>query len=140
MNPDLSPIVQSLNHLVAALQKGWLDYVATFAVGLTFLVLIWYTYETYRLRKAAQKQTAETTKLLGEAQRQNEVSVMPMLAVISEKLSPTEKRQIVLVNIGSGPAFNVSIDRHKWENRELRIVIQNNILTPGQKYSLEFRY
>lgn len=56
-------------------QKGPWDYIATVAVVLTLIVLIWYTIETYKLRKAAQAQTTETANLLNEAQRQNETSL-----------------------------------------------------------------
>jgi hypothetical protein len=61
--------------LVAAHQKGTWDYVSTVAVVLTLIVLVWYTLETYKLRKAAQDQTAESGDLLREAQRQNETSL-----------------------------------------------------------------
>ena len=75
MNPDFSPIVRALEHLAAIQQKGPWDYASTIAVILTLGVLIWYTVETYRLRRAAQQQTTETGKLLNEAQRQNEATI-----------------------------------------------------------------
>jgi hypothetical protein len=75
MNPNLDAIASRLDRLVALQQKGPWDYIATIAVVLTLVVLIWYTIETYKLRKAAQTQTTETEKLLTEAQRQNETSL-----------------------------------------------------------------
>jgi len=106
-----------------------------------------YTYETYKLRQAAQEQTratgdllteaqrqnatslslvrqaqqqnAVTANLLKEAQRQNEVAVMPILAVLvvspkqitsSEALYGDTRPKLALRNVGTGPAFNVSID------------------------------
>lgn len=75
MNPDLNKIAHALDRLVALQQKGPWDYVATIAVVLTLIVLIWYTVETYKLRRAAQAQTTETANLLKEAQRQNETSL-----------------------------------------------------------------
>lgn len=110
MNTDLTSIAQALNRLILAQQKGLWDYLNTGAVLLTLAVLIWYTIETYKLRKAAQEQTQETGKLLKEAhlqneataklvseaghqnevaaslwreaQRQNEFSVMPLLGIL----------------------------------------------------------
>ena len=75
MDPNLNAIASSLDRLVMLQQKGPWDHVATVAVVLTLAVLIWYTIETYKLRKAAQAQTSETANLLNEAQRQNETSL-----------------------------------------------------------------
>ncbi len=75
MNSNLNGIASSLERLVALQQKGPWDYIATVAVVLTLIVLVWYTVETYRLRKAAQAQITETAKLLTEAQRQNDTSL-----------------------------------------------------------------
>jgi hypothetical protein len=75
MNPDLNPIVRALDRLIEAQQRSPWEYVGTIAVVLTLGVLIWYTIETYKLRKAAQAQSSESAKLLGEAQRQNETSL-----------------------------------------------------------------
>jgi len=75
MNTDFTPIVRALEHLAATQQKEVWDYIATIAVVLTLFVLIFYTRETYRLRKAAEQQTSETGKLLEEAHRQNEATI-----------------------------------------------------------------
>jgi hypothetical protein len=75
MNPDLNAIVRALDRLVVAQQRSPWEYIGTIAVVLTLVVLIWYTIETYKLRKAAQVQTSETAKLFVEAQRQNETSL-----------------------------------------------------------------
>jgi hypothetical protein len=110
MNADLNAIANAPERLILTQQKGPWDYVSTIAVVLTLAVLIWYTIETSRLRRAAQDQTRETGRLLQEAhqqneatsklvseacrqnevtaslwmeaQRQNEFSVMPQLAII----------------------------------------------------------
>jgi len=189
VNPDLHPIVQSLNRLVAAQQKGPWDYVSTVAVVLTLLVLIWYTYETYRLRKAAQDQTARTASLLSEAQRQNEtslnlvgaaqrqnevsasllkeaqrqteatarlvreaqrqneVSVMPIMAILvvspgqlrpSDIAYGSDKNSLVLRNVGTGPAFNVSIDKYLAGGKELQVHHGTHMLSPGENRLLSF--
>jgi len=154
MNPDLTSITHALDRLVAVLHKGTWDYISTFAIVLTLIVLIWYTIETYKLRTAAQEQTKETgnllkeaqrqnevtAQLLKEAQRQNEVSVMPGLAVINEPPSDGDKGRIVLTNVGSGPAFNLSIDRHEWESGDLLIEHDGNIMTAGQTNELRFHF
>ena len=87
----------------------------------TLLVLIWYTLETTRLRRSAQEQTTVTSRLLREAQRQNEQSMLPIVALSLQlrpvdegRLAQTEwagaqRRFLVLRNVGNGPAFNVAI-------------------------------
>ena len=75
MNPDLNSIARALERLIMAKQKGPWDYINTLAVVLTLAVLIWYTIETYKLRRDAQEQTHETGKLLQEAHRQNEATL-----------------------------------------------------------------
>ena len=126
MNPDLAPITDALNRLVAALHKGTWDYISTIAIVVTLVVLIWYTCETYRLRKAAQ--------------RQNEISVMPMLAVVNESSPDRSSREAVLKSVGSGPAFNLSIDRRQFGNGELLIEHDGNVMTAGQVNELRFQF
>ena len=74
VNPDLHSIARALDKLVAIHERTAWDRASTIAVLLTLIVLIWYTIETFRLRKAAQAQTEETGKLLKEAQRQGDTS------------------------------------------------------------------
>ena len=152
MKTELESIARALERLAAAQQKGPWDYVQVIAVLLTLGVLIWYTVETYRLRKVAQDQTAATAQLLQEAQRQNEVSanllqeaqrrnemaVMPILAIAIESRPGGDKMQISLVNIGSGPAFNLSIDHIEWDNRKLQIEHESNVLRPTHSNELVF--
>jgi len=59
MNPNLNSIARAPDRLVAATQRTAWDHVNTIAVVLTLTVLIWYTIETSKLRKAAQSQTEE---------------------------------------------------------------------------------
>ena len=152
MNPDLSSIVKALDRLTAVHQKSAWDYASTIVIGLTLLVLIWYTVETYKLRLATQRQTDATGKLLAEAQkqndvasqllkeahRQNEIAVMPIFAVYIETSSDGFQRQIVLENVGLGPAFNLSIDSPKWDNNILAIKPSHNVMTPKQTETLSF--
>ena len=65
----LDSIVRALDRLAAAQQKGIWEHAYIVIMLLTLLVLIWYTVETQRLRKAGQAQTAKTADLLREAQR-----------------------------------------------------------------------
>lgn len=154
MNADLNSIVNALDRLAAAQQKGVLDYVHIIIVVLTLCMLTWYTIETYWLRKAGQDHIAETSRLINEAQkqnevsarqlreaqRQNEVSVMPILAVAVESVHDVDTVRIVLLNVGSGPAFNLSIDRLEWDNRRLKIQHGGSVLRPGQVNELLFYF
>lgn len=154
MPKELNAITGALDRLTAALQKGPLDYIHIATVLLTFGVLIWYTMETYRLRRAGQAQTVESAKLfkeaqrqnevsvslLGEAQRRNEVSVMPILAVAVEPVPDRDVIEIALVNVGLGPAFNVSIDPLEWGSGRLQIEHENSVLRPGQRDCLRFHF
>jgi hypothetical protein len=72
--------------------------VTTAVTTATLVVLIWYTVETQRLRR--------------EAQRQNENSMMPIVifqSVYVKGQNITVSRPVIR-NLGSGPAFNVTID------------------------------
>lgn len=138
---ELTSIAKALEQLVATQQKGPLYYIQIVGVLLTLGILIWYTIETYKLRKAGQDHTAETAKLLREAQRQNEMSVMPILAVAVEPMmSPTAAARIMLLNVGSGPAFNLAIDRLDWGDRRLQIEYGSGVLRPGQAIELIFHF
>jgi hypothetical protein len=151
---ELKSIARVLERLAASSQKGPLDYIQAGAVILTLCVLIWYTIETYLLRKAGQDQTAATAQLLKEAQRQNEVSasllheaqrqnevaVMPILAIVIESPPGADKPQIALVNIGSGPAFNLSIDTVEWGRRKLQIDHHISVLRPAHRSELVFSF
>ena len=140
MSSDLHSIAQGLDRLIAAQQRQAWDYVHSIIVILTLCVLIWYTVETYRLRRVGQHQIGDTEKLLREAQRQNEVSLMPILAVAAESGPGGDALRIVLVNVGSGPAFNISIDRIGWESRRLNIEYGSSVLRPGQANELLFQF
>jgi hypothetical protein len=118
------------------------------------LVLIWYTVETQRLRKEGQAQTDKTSDLLREAQRQNEVSVfllqeaqrqnevtvMPILAISVDPVSNEDRDRVVLTNVGSGPAFKLSIDPLQWDGRKLKIEHGSSILRSGQTDDLQFHF
>src|SRR5215467_3575864 len=150
----LDAIVRALDRLTAAQQKGIWEHSYIVIMLLTLLVLIWYTVETQRLRKAGQDQTAKTADLLREAQRQNEVSVfllqeaqrqnevsvMPILAIAVEPLAAGDADRIVLTNVGSGPAFNLSIDPLHWDSRKLKIEHGSSILRSGQADDLLFHF
>ena len=82
----------------------------------TLGVLILYTVETSRLRRAAQAQSVETASLLKEAQVQNETALRPIVALniehtlIGDDLhASSDTRTLHLRNMGKGPAFNVTL-------------------------------
>jgi hypothetical protein len=89
MNNDLQQLIAEIDKLVAAHQRGAWDYVSVIAVVLTFIVLIWYTVETYRLRLAAVNQLAvATTPILMIAPVQGPKGAVPAIR-----------------NVGNGPAL-----------------------------------
>src|SRR5262249_45614869 len=147
-------IVRALDRLSVTQQRGLWEHSYILIMLLTLLVLIWYTVETQRLRKAGQAQTAKTADLLREAQRQNdvsvfllqeaqrqnEVSVMPILAIAVDPVASGDGDRIVLTNVGSGPAFNLSIDPLHWDSRKLKIEHGSSILRPGQGDDLQFHF
>jgi hypothetical protein len=139
MNPDLNSIARALDRLVAAQEKGAWNYISTVAVVLTLIVIIWYTIETSRLRKAAQDQTKETGKLLTEAQKQNEVAVMPCLAISPARPSSADGQcTLVLKNVGTGPAFNVSIHACASSGKQLSFEYGEDFMGPNEKRELTF--
>jgi len=95
----------------------------TVLTAITLFFLIRYTLETIRLRRSAQEQTTVTASLLKEAQRQNEQSLLPIVA-LGLQMKPVDEghlvpiewaepqrrcRVLLLRNVGNGPAFNVAI-------------------------------
>jgi hypothetical protein len=98
VNPNFKSLVDAIDHLTAAQQKGPWDYAGTVAVVLTLGFLVWYTVETFWLRKAAQQQ--------------NEHSTMPIVSFQSSYTvtgQPINVSLLAIRNMGSGPAFNVEI-------------------------------
>jgi len=88
----------------------------------TALVLIWYTYETYKLRKAAQRQIEVAQNQLSEAQRQIEVAQNQLKEAqrqIELQLRPFVIFEVIVLqnggyqgklkNIGNGTAVNAKI-------------------------------
>jgi hypothetical protein len=78
-----------------------------FITLITLIVLIWYTVETYRLRKAAQTQT--------------EIATMP---IVSFDIVPFKDYEVYVElpavrNVGSGPAFDVQFQPVKLEDRSI---------------------
>ena len=92
---------------------------------LTFIadvVLILYTIETYKLRRATQK-------LLREAQNQNEHSIEPIVTLerandlhILEKAPHMPAVQVVIRNLGLGVAFNIDVEPLRGPNTTIRFV------------------
>jgi hypothetical protein len=87
----------------------------------TLVVLIWYTIETYKLRKAAQAQV--------------ETSMMPMVVVMSSRVPATsgigEWYRLVIRNLGAGPALNVNVQPIPVANR-LAVFEFSRMLAPGE--------
>lgn len=88
---------------------------------LTLIVLLWYTIETFRLRKQSETQTDEIIK-------QRELSIRPFLRVLfvnkQDKDDLLGRKLLVLTNEGTGPAININIkikDKIKGPNKDAEI-------------------
>src|SRR5438552_13701609 len=82
----------------------WQLILATVNAGLllaTLIVLVLYTFYTYRMQKTARDQTEELI-------RQRKLSNLP--AFIALAVDPRQSNRIRLHNIGKGVALNVTCD------------------------------
>ena len=83
-----------------------LDALGSMALIATLIAVIIYTKETVKLRK--------------EAQKQNELTLRPL--IMPAPINPFHSYSLKLLNIGKSPAFNINIDTdedpediHSWE-------------------------
>ena len=95
----------------------------TIAIILTGVVIIFYTWETYRLRKESQKHT--------------EILVQPYIIVYSKNVS------LIVHNIGNGPALNISFNdvslTHNQKDIAIRFPNKIVVLRAGEKSSMSVR-
>lgn len=92
--------------------------VTTAVTTATLIVLIWYTVETQKLRR--------------EAQRQNENSMMPIVAAQTGYFEPYVKSSCLAIrNLGSGPAFNIQISSIQISGKS-GVFEHSRTLAPGQ--------
>jgi len=106
--------------------QGWFqDHLLLLNFGvlsITAIVVIWYTRETYLLRKAAQRQVDKASEQIKVAQCQYETSIEQLRASFKPILvcdfnqDPAQMgvgklglKNITVCNIGVGAAFNVEI-------------------------------
>ena len=106
--------------------QAWATVAAAIAGAFTFFALIWYTIETQRLRRAAE--------------RQNDIAGMPIVLL---KLSSVEQRPGGLLldcesirNVGNGPAFDINISAIQKAPFEIRFE-PIHLLEPKQTYVLD---
>ena len=131
MNPDAKALVEAINRLSDALHKGPLDYVSLAVLILTLLAVVYYTAETVKLRKAAQRQIATSIRpVIG-------IRIEPPDSPISRRQT-REERRLVLHNDGAGPAFNVVIDDFSYDGRLLQFDWGSGAIRPGEARDLVF--
>ena len=118
--------------------------------GLILLALVWYAWDTRKIRKASQKQIETSQKQIEISQEQNEIMQKPCLVPLVRKdrsrevilFSDTEMvlddaaGGITLLNIGNGPAFNVEYEA-QGENPENFLPYILNQSNEGTTLSLE---
>ena len=123
----MDAIAQAIDRLTATQGKGALDWLGFSILVLTFAALVWYTVETYRLR-------IKTTEILGEARRQNEMTILPMLALYVDRSG--HDLRLLLRNLGTGPAFNVSVEPLTWDNRTWTILDAPEVMAVSETETL----
>ena len=102
----------------------WVQCIGISLAGATLLFLIWYTLETFKLRKAAEKQIALSQDLLQAALDQVEGAARPCITLASKRRDKDEaiselygvkgisvakdyEGYLALRNVGNGLALNV---------------------------------
>ena len=118
----MKAVVDALDRLAYALHKDLWDKASVIGVCFTLVAVCYYTYETLRLRRAAQ--------------RQNEISIEPALAVYIREFAHGNPRQVVIENVGRGPAFNIEI---RQPSSFWTITLRNNVIAPGRCEGLGVR-
>jgi len=119
VNSDTKEILAILERLVQAHQHGVFDWIGLGAIVLTLAVLVWYTIETYYLRIAAV--------------RQLDVASTPILMIAPvARESESTSADITIRNVGTGPAFNISVKAADLPNGATLIIDYTDVLA-GQE-------
>jgi len=114
--PTVREILKCYNSAVA-----WATLIVQ-SVGVC--VLIWYTIETYKLRREAQTQTAMMAK--------------PALFVRTQPQLLSSRLVLVVENIGKGPAFNVGFEPLTGPNCKMSFKAIPLLLVGEQHKEVEF--
>jgi hypothetical protein len=99
VSPDFQSLVNAINRLTAAQQKGPLDYISLIVLILTLAALVYYTWETIKICRAAH--------------RQNETAVMPMMWI---RVEPPQSRLSNTPQVPSHLAFSLLGEAAKNQN------------------------
>jgi uncharacterized membrane protein len=116
--------------------------VAAIAALCGFLILVWYTWETQKLREAAQEQIVEARKLLRVSQEQTEMQVMPVLSLFVKQLQAvgpqegTTRAALMLRNVG-GQAFDVMVRSPEWT--DVFFDCETNVIAPKERHEVRCR-
>ncbi len=89
----------------------WLQVASLVVLSLTFLAIVWYSWETNRLKKAARDQVEALYAPCVTIQfwpRNLEDAIMEMGGMAGDVVVKPAAGQIALINVGNGPALNVS--------------------------------
>lgn len=110
----------------------------TIVLVLTGAVIVWYTIETARLRRTAQRQLESQLRQVDAQLEQTETQVRPFVVLIPDK----GKGSATVENIGFGPALNIRIPPVLVHQRiaehpvSLRFPENLPILKPGERISI----
>jgi hypothetical protein len=84
----------------------WLTVIQTVTLFATGMVVLWYTWETARLRRVANSQLEQQVQQLQAQMDQTETSVRPFVVFLARQ---DRAAKALVENIGFGPALNVRL-------------------------------
>jgi hypothetical protein len=113
---------------------GVFDFIYKLSLIGTFGVLIWYTYETYKIRKITTEQ--------------KDLQLLPamMLYIRNGDDDEENNHKLTLRNVGYGTAVAISISPtiFKVEGKKMefkfKLADQNNTLIPGEEREVDFEF
>lgn len=117
---------------------GWIN---NSILGLTAIVILWYTRETEAMKRETEAMTRETEAMKAEVAKQNKLQLRPILILSLEKgLTP------LLKNEGKGPALNSVVteftiqymdDEEDFKTRGAYKIIVPSYISPDSKHEFK---
>lgn len=93
----------------------WLPLASFVVQCLILFLLAWYAYETWRIRQSTAEQAEAQHRpflVLRSMPRGPEDAILEMGGIVGATVLLPQNGQLVLLNVGTGPALNVSYEMH----------------------------